>query len=90
MKHKLKEVLPTLGISQKELANRIGMTEVGMSKLINGTTTKATLEKIANELSIDISDIMVEESVHSAKYEGILSLGNVKMDVAVLERATNN
>ena len=85
MKHKLKEVLPTLGISQKELANRIDMTEVGMSKLINGTTTKATLEKIAKELSLDISDIMVEEKVYSAKYEGILSLGNVKMDVAVLE-----
>ena len=35
MRHRLKEILPSLGITQKELANKIGMTEVGMSNLIN-------------------------------------------------------
>lgn len=91
MKHRLKEVLSAMQITQKELANKVGMTEVGISKLINGTTTKSTLEKIAQAIGVDFSDIAIEEKVYRAKYgsdKTPLLLGALEVPCYVLEDGT--
>lgn len=91
MRHKLKEVLSNIKITQKELAGKIGMSEVGVSKLINGTTTKATLEKIANVLGVDISDVIIEEKVYKAKFgsdKTPLHLNALELPCYVLEDGT--
>lgn len=91
MKHKLKEILPELGITQKELAKRVGMSEVGVSKLVNGTTTKATLEKIAEAIGVPFSSIAVEEKVLRARYgsdKTPLHIGNLELPCYILEDGT--
>lgn len=91
MKHRLKEFLPKIGMTQKELASKIGMTEVGMSKLINGTTTKSSLEKISQALGVDYSEIAIEEKILKAKYgsdKTPLRLGSLELPCYVLEDGT--
>ena len=48
------------GITQKELAERIGLSAVGLSKAINGNPTKDTLEKIASALNVRITELFEE------------------------------
>lgn len=86
MKHKIKDVLERKGMTQKELAEKIGMTEVGVSKMIaNGTTTKATIKKVADVLGVSEADVMYIEHVPSAKYEGELNIGDKSLHCAVLD-----
>lgn len=89
MKHKLKEILPSLGITQKELANKIGMTEVGMSNLINnGTTSEKTLQAIAGVLNIDFDRIAIKEVLLKAKFgsdKTPLIIGDLELPCYVLE-----
>lgn len=61
--YKIKELLKEKGISQKELAEKLGMTPVGVSKAINGTTSRATMKKIANILGIEVSDLYCDDRV---------------------------
>ena len=48
------------GITQKELAERIGLSAVGLSKAINGNPTKDTLEKIASALNVRKTELIEE------------------------------
>lgn len=57
MSIRLKEVLSEKGITQKELAERLGITVVGMSKIATGNPTVETLEKIANALGIEVWEL---------------------------------
>lgn len=52
MKNRIREIITERGISQKELANAVGMTENGISKALDGSATKATITKIASFLSV--------------------------------------
>lgn len=52
MKLRILEICKQAGITQKELAERIGLSAVGLSKAINGNPTKDTLEKIATALNV--------------------------------------
>lgn len=45
MENKIKEVLKKKGVTQKELCARIGMTEAGLSKAINGSASKSRWRK---------------------------------------------
>lgn len=67
MKNKIKDVLVEKGISQKTLAGMIGMSEVGISKAINGSASKGTLEKVSAALGVPFSDL-VDEPILYAKY----------------------
>lgn len=92
MKHKLKEVLGRMGFTQKFLAEKTGLTEVGISKMINsGTANKSSLDKIADVLGIDISEISEIEVVLKAKYgsdKTPLKIGNLELPCYVLEDGT--
>lgn len=57
MSIRLKEVLSEKGITQKELAERMGISVVGMSKIATGNPTVETLEKIANALDIEVWEL---------------------------------
>ena len=57
---RIKELCQGQGITQKELAERIGLSAVGLSKAINGNPTKDTLEKIANALNVRITELFEE------------------------------
>ena len=60
MKLRILDICKQEGISQKELAERIGLSAVGLSKAINGNPTKDTLEKIASALNVKITELFEE------------------------------
>ncbi|WP_321437240.1 P63C domain-containing protein [uncultured Bacteroides sp.] len=91
MKNRIKDVLKEKGITQKELAEKIGMTEVGLSKAINGNTTNSTVSKIAKALNVSNEDLIVREKVLKAKYgsdKTPLHLGSLELPCYVLEDGT--
>ncbi len=86
MENKIKEVIKEKGISQKELAKMIGMTEPGISNAINGSATRETIKKVADALKVDVKDLIVEEGLY-AKYstdKTPLKLGKVELPCYVL------
>ena len=68
MKLRILELCKNKGITQKALAEQIGLSAVGLSKAINGNPTLSTLEKIANALGVDIVELF------EAKREGFTAL----------------
>ena len=60
MKLRILDICKQAGITQKELAERIGLSAVGLSKAINGNPTKDTLEKTANALNVRITELFEE------------------------------
>ena len=54
---RIKEILKEKNITQIELAEKIGITQVGLSRMINGNPTAETLVKIAEALDIDIREL---------------------------------
>lgn len=55
---RVKEICKAQGITQKELAERIGITPVGLAKAIAGNTTIGTLENIANALNVSLFELL--------------------------------
>lgn len=58
--NRIKELLEKKGMTQRELADRVGVTEVSMSRYINGDRTPKgpIAAKIARELDADITDVV--------------------------------
>lgn len=56
---RIKEILKEKGITQTELAEKIGITQVGLNKMINGNPTAETLLKISEAIDVDIRDLFV-------------------------------
>ena len=55
---RIKEVLKEKGITLKDLAAMLGITNVALSRIVNGNTTIETLRKIAEALDIDIRELI--------------------------------
>lgn len=90
MKNNIKEMLKSKGITQKEMAERIGMSEVGLSKAINGSASMDTIIKVANILGVE-RDSLIDNSILKAKYgsdKTPLKLGNLELPCYVLEDGT--
>ncbi len=63
---KVKEILKEKGITLTELANRIGMSPPSLSRALNSNTTVEVLQKISDELEVDIADLFKKkhETIH--------------------------
>ena len=59
------ELCRKAGITQPELAERIGLSRVGLSKAINGNPTVGTLEKIANALDVELWELFTSSTDNS-------------------------
>ena len=55
---RIKEVLKEKGITLKDLAIMLGITNVALSRSVNGNTTIETLRKIAYVLDVDVRDLI--------------------------------
>lgn len=84
--YRIKEVLKEKGISQKTLAENLGMTEVGVSKIVNGSTTKETMNKIAKILGVKVEELYSSGAI--VKYRGELNLSGIKIPCYVLDDGT--
>lgn len=86
MDNKIKQILKERNISQKDLSAMVGMSEAGISKAINGSANKETLEKVANALGLDASEL-VDNEMPYAKYSAEktpLMLGKISIPCYVL------
>ena len=85
---KIKELCADKGITQKELAERVGITEVAISTMKN--PTKDTLEKIATGLGVEVGDLFEKQEITHKKIlcKGELPLGDSIIPCYVLEDGT--
>lgn len=57
MSHRIKDLIKEKGYTQQEFADKLGMTRVGLSQLINGKPSYPTLEKIASALEVPMWEL---------------------------------
>ncbi len=57
MSLRIKEVLKEKGLTQIDLAEELGVSKMGVNKLINGNPTVDTLQRIATILHVDVKDL---------------------------------
>lgn len=58
---RIKEVIKEKGLTQKELADKLGMTTVGLSQILGGKPSYTTLEKIAAALGVEVWELLVSK-----------------------------
>lgn len=86
MKNNIKQAIERAGITQKELAEMVGMTEPGISKAIKGSASEETIRKVARVLHISEQEL-IDDSELYAKYSSgdtPLKLGSLLLDCYVL------
>lgn len=57
LKKRIKQICKGKGMTQTELASKIGITKATLSDSIGGDMRISTIEKIANALEIDTKDL---------------------------------
>ena len=65
---RVKELLKIKGITQKEFAEQLGMTPIGLSQILSGKPSYTTLEKIASALDVDVWELLVSPEDIIKKY----------------------
>lgn len=60
MKLYIKEILSKKGLTQKDLAEKLGLNYTAFNNTLNGNPTISTLEKVANALDVKLADLFVE------------------------------
>ncbi len=58
---RIKEAIKEKGYTQKEFAEKLGMSTVGLAQIIAGKPSYTTLEKIANALSVEVWELLVSK-----------------------------
>ena len=64
---RIAEILKSKGMTQTDLAEKIGISRVGLSKAINGNTTITTLRKIAAALSVSVPELFARIAANLSK-----------------------
>ncbi|WP_426694033.1 helix-turn-helix domain-containing protein [Alistipes shahii] len=64
-KFRVLELCKQKGITQKDLAENIGMTPVGLAKAANGNPTFETLEKIAAGLGVSVPELFAPQPTNT-------------------------
>lgn len=54
---RIKEICKERSLTQKELAEKIGISAVGLAKALAGNTTIGTLDKIAAALGVPVTEL---------------------------------
>nr|DAT28603.1 MAG TPA: Helix-turn-helix XRE-family like protein [Caudoviricetes sp.] len=62
MNLRIKEICKEQGIMLKDIADRINITEVGLSKSLNGNPTIGRLEEVAKALNVDFLELFEKRS----------------------------
>ena len=59
---RIKDICREQGIMLKDLAKQLGLTEVGLSKSINGNPTIGRLDEIANAFGVPVTELFDKSS----------------------------
>lgn len=74
MELRIKEICKEKGILQKELADKIGVTDIALRASLKGNPTVGTLEKVAKALDVTITELFAapnNELYGLVKYKGL-------------------
>nr|DAD70463.1 MAG TPA: helix-turn-helix XRE-family like protein [Siphoviridae sp. ctXbO14] len=83
MRFRILELCKEAGINQTELADKIGLSRVGLSKAINGNPTISTLEKIADALGVPVTELF--EKSNTGDIVGFVKVGDTVHEVKSAE-----
>ena len=61
---RLKELCKQKGITQKELANTLGVTEITLTRVNSGTCSLTLLERIATALNVPIQELFSQPTTN--------------------------
>lgn len=83
---RIKEVLKEKRLSVNELAEKLGITRVAVSKMINGTPNLQTLLKISEVLDCDIRDLITptkgnKTDIYIKKLDEYKCIGNIDLNL---------
>lgn len=82
---RVKEICKEQGITIANLAHRLGVKPPALSRIINGgTTTTATLDKIAKALGVSIAELFEKPS--SGEFTCPNCGANLAVDLRVVEK----
>lgn len=62
---RIAEILKSRGMTQTDLAEKIGISRVGLSKAINGNTTITTLSRIASALDVTVPELFAPAATNT-------------------------
>ena len=65
---RIKELIKEKGFTQKEFAEKLGMTTVGLSQILAGKPSYTTMEKIASALGVEIWELLVSRDEIIGEY----------------------
>ena len=60
MELRIKDICKQKGLLQKELAEKVGVTDIALRASLNGNPTVGTLEKVANALNVEVWELFTE------------------------------
>jgi transcriptional regulator with XRE-family HTH domain len=84
MSHRIKELIKEKGYTQQEFADKLGITRVGLSQLINGKPSYPTLEKIAAALNVPMWQLFASsEEVHPKSDSLSLTCPHCGKDISI-------
>lgn len=72
---RIKEIMQEKGITQKKLAEDIGVAEISLSRSLRGNPTLDTLERIATALNVPITELFStdkQELFGHVEYKGVV------------------
>ena len=76
---RVKELLKIKGITQKEFAEKLGMTPIGLSQILSGKPSYTTLEKIASALDVEVWELLVSPEEIMKKISNSMDGGNIQL-----------
>ena len=82
MKLRVKEICRDKGIMMKDLAEKINITEVGLSKSLNGNPTIGRLKEIADALEVEIIELFAPNQ----PIRGIIVLDGATYQIETFEQ----
>lgn len=62
MSLRIKEIIKTKGTSVQDLAEKMGISRVGLSQHINGNPSVEVLERIAEALGVEVSELFTSSN----------------------------
>ncbi len=57
MSLRIKEILKKKGMTQKDLAKLLSVTDVTISKILSGSPNVSTLERVADALGVEVAEL---------------------------------
>jgi len=84
--HRIKELIKEKGYTQAEFAEKLQISRVGLSQLINGKPSYPTLEKIADALNVPMWQLFTspkEVQQRKGEEEAVITCPNCGERIAV-------